>query len=404
MKIIVKQTRSGDFDRWLHFIEIVEPNFMDLSLSKDEHFCSVIKKNIERETGLYVEDEKGHIIGGITYSTNQNHISWLAVHPSYRRHGIASALMRKVIEKLSYADEIRVKTFLKDDAYGTAARSFYKSHGFEPKEILPNEERFPHEVQLFVRKQIDKRLTFNEDEKNYDKYRPTYCKELFDSIIEYAKLDSSKTALEIGVGTGQATEPFLKTGCSVIGVELGNKLAEYSKVKFDHYSNFEIHNMAFEEYKKESGCIDLIYSATAFHWVDELSYEKVNELLRENGVLALFWNVPSGENHPAHEELQKVYDKYMPSPKTEKTTHEKYLDVVNKVKSYGFSNYIHKQFYSTRTFTAKEYLSLLDTYSGHRMLSNDVKEHFYADIESVINKHGSIVIEDTMDLYLMKKI
>lgn len=405
MKFIVKQVKEGDFDRWLEFIKIVEPDFMDIGLAEDEHFCSIIKKNINRETGFYVEDENENIVGAITYSTNQNHISWLAVHPSYRRLGIASALIEEVIEKLSCAEEIHVKTFLRDDAYGAAARSFYKSHGFEPRDILENEERFPHEVQLFIRSHSkDKRLTFNEDEKNYDKYRPTYCKELFDSIVDYGELDFSKTALEIGVGTGQATESILKTGCHVIGVELGDKLAEYSRVKFDHYSNFTIHNLPFEDFKNDADSFDLIYSATAFHWIQNNSYAKVNELLKKGGTLALFWNVPSSDNHPAHDDLQRVYGKYMPSPKAQKSTHEKYRNVVNRVMSYGFSDLIFKQFHGTRAFTAKEYLSLLDTYSGHRMLSSDVKKCFYSDIESVIDKHGGVIIlEDTMDLYLMKK-
>jgi hypothetical protein len=54
---------------------------------------------------------------------------------------------------------------------------------------------------------MDKRLTFNEDPANYERYRPRYCKELFDSIIEYSRINQTKKALEIGIGTGQATLP-----------------------------------------------------------------------------------------------------------------------------------------------------------------------------------------------------
>lgn len=31
---------------------------------------------------------------------------------------------------------------------------------------------------------MDKRFTFNEDVKNYDRWRPRYCKELFNDIIQ----------------------------------------------------------------------------------------------------------------------------------------------------------------------------------------------------------------------------
>ncbi len=39
---------------------------------------------------------------------------------------------------------------------------------------------------------MDKRLTFNEDVENYDKWRPTYCKELFNDIIQYSELNKNK--------------------------------------------------------------------------------------------------------------------------------------------------------------------------------------------------------------------
>jgi hypothetical protein len=61
---------------------------------------------------------------------------------------------------------------------------------------------------------MDYRKIFDAIPKEFDKWRPRYCDGLFADIIELAKLDSSKTVLEIGPGTGQATEPILKTGCA----------------------------------------------------------------------------------------------------------------------------------------------------------------------------------------------
>lgn len=59
---------------------------------------------------------------------------------------------------------------------------------------------------------MDLRTTFNEDEYNYDKARPDYPKELFEDIFNYINLSESGNALEIGIGTGQATLPFLDKG------------------------------------------------------------------------------------------------------------------------------------------------------------------------------------------------
>ncbi|MHB1153924.1 MAG: rRNA adenine N-6-methyltransferase family protein [Eubacteriales bacterium] len=79
---------------------------------------------------------------------------------------------------------------------------------------------------------MDFRKIFDSIPDEFDKWRPRYCDELFTDVIEYSKLDSGKTALEIGPGTGQATEPILKTGCSYTAIELGENLAEYMKCKF----------------------------------------------------------------------------------------------------------------------------------------------------------------------------
>ncbi|MDR2932274.1 MAG: hypothetical protein LBV27_04120 [Oscillospiraceae bacterium] len=45
--------------------------------------------------------------------------------------------------------------------------------------------------------------------KDFDQWRFRYCDALFADIIAYAGLDEQKSVLEIGPGTGQATEPIL---------------------------------------------------------------------------------------------------------------------------------------------------------------------------------------------------
>jgi len=135
---------------------------------------------------------------------------------------------------------------------------------------------------------MDFRLAFNEDEANYDKWRPSYVPELFDEIIRYSGIDETKQALEIGIGTGQATLPILQTKCKLTAIELGRRLAEYSKRKHASFSNFQVVNIDFESLCADSNTFDLIYSATAFHWIpEEVGYTKVFELLKSGGFLAL---------------------------------------------------------------------------------------------------------------------
>ncbi|WP_138205705.1 class I SAM-dependent methyltransferase [Haloimpatiens lingqiaonensis] len=255
----------------------------------------------------------------------------------------------------------------------------------------------------------DLRLKFNEDELNYDRFRPTYVAEMFNDIINYSELNSLKKALEIGIGTGQATLPILKTGCKVTAVELGKNLAEYVKHKFSKFSNFEVKNLEFESFITESNQYDIIYSATAFHWVpQDLALTKVHSLLKPGGTIALFWNHPfvNREDDVVHREIRKAYAKYSPSGKSptefDGSTCKQYADILS---AYHFTDVRTKLYHNRREFNSHDYISLLNTYSDHRALQSDVKSGLENEIVQAIDKFGGkIIIYDTIDLYLAKKL
>jgi len=95
---------------------------------------------------------------------------------------------------------------------------------------------------------LDLKYLFDEAVLNYEKRRPNYGTELFEDVIKYAEITMDKSLLEVGCGTGQATEPFLKTKCSVTAVELGENLASYTREKFKIYENFNVVQSPFEDY------------------------------------------------------------------------------------------------------------------------------------------------------------
>lgn len=185
---------------------------------------------------------------------------------------------------------------------------------------------------------LDKRFVFNEDVENYDKFRPRYCAELFNHIINYAELNSNKSAIEVGIGTGQATKAILETGCLVRAIEIGENLAKYSKNKFSEFDNLEINNISFEDYQYISGCIDLVFSGTAFHWIEEeLGYKKAYDMLARGGTLALFWNRPSGGDNKLYDAIQAIYNQYMPKvkPRNNKSEEEVFDERKKVIKKYG---------------------------------------------------------------------
>lgn len=250
--------------------------------------------------------------------------------------------------------------------------------------------------------------TFDTVADTYEKMRPGYPEELYEDIFKMIAIDESCKAIEIGIGGGQATLPILKTGCKVTAVEYGKNLTELCHKKFRKFPNFSAVNMKFEDYEFENGSCDLIYSASAFHWIpEEIGYSKVFDMLRSGGVFARFANHPYKDKgrEELWQEIQKLYAIYMPGvPAPNEYTEEdakKRADIASK---YGFTDISYKLYYRTRTYTANEYLELLSTYSDHNALAESIRKEFFEKIRDTINNYGGqITIYDTIDLQLARK-
>lgn len=254
---------------------------------------------------------------------------------------------------------------------------------------------------------MDLRTTFNKDEYNYDKARPDYPSELFEEIFKYSNLPTNSNVLEIGIGTGHATLPFIQKGCNLTAVELGDRLAEYCKQKFSAYENFNIINADFLKADLPENHFDMIFSATAFHWIPKDSgYAKVKSLLKPNGVISLFWNHPFVSNTEDETNLASmtVYKKYRPNDKTPIQFDESKCQVIlNELAHYGFRDIQSKIYRRTRTLTSEEYINLIKTYSDHNALPEQLRLAFEQDMKQAIDEvGGKINIYNTIDLYLAR--
>ena len=116
----------------------------------------------------------------------------------------------------------------------------------------------------------------------YEKFRPGYVDELYRAVFEYINIDSNSKAVEVGIGGGQATLPFLKTGCSLTAVDYGDNFCNLCREKFKDYPNFSAISGKFEDLDFYHDEYDLIYSASAFHWIpEEIGYKKVYDMLKD---------------------------------------------------------------------------------------------------------------------------
>lgn len=249
---------------------------------------------------------------------------------------------------------------------------------------------------------MDFRKTFDKIPESFDKYRPRYCKELFQELEVVCGLDSKKKVLEIGPGTGQATEPILKTGCDYTAIELGENFRSFMKNKFGCYQNFHIVNADFENYRFDENTYDLVYSAATIQWIpEEIAFTKTYGMLKPGGCLAMFMtrSDETSANPSLRDEIDRVYEKHF-------RVQQRYSCKLNyeNVLNYGFENLTYKEWKIKRVLSADEYICYISTHCEHITLVEPYKSNFYAGINKAIMDAGNeIVIIDTIPLYLAWK-
>ena len=128
--------------KWLELVSIVSDHFPGLIM---EEYTQTLDKNIRRKTALCVKAD-GNIVGILLFSPEQHCLSCMAVHPEYRRQGIASALVAEMLRLMPQGD-LHVTTFREEDEKGIAPRALYQSFGFEPDKLFVE---FDYPVQQFV--------------------------------------------------------------------------------------------------------------------------------------------------------------------------------------------------------------------------------------------------------------
>ena len=241
---------------------------------------------------------------------------------------------------------------------------------------------------------MDLRRTFDHQAFLYDKARPHYPLDLFDKIIEVTGLQTGDHLLEIGPGTGQATQSFAAKGFRITGVELGEHLAEVARHKLRHYPDIDIITGSFEKAELPKHEFKLVYSATAFHWIKpEVKYAKTHELLMAGGHLAIIHtnHVSDEEGDAFHVATQPIYDKYWPregkpAPILPKTNTLKAPDDLDE----KFFKWVHFQtFPVVIDYTTEQYLELRNTYSPTLALPEDKRTAFLADLGGLIDREFS---------------
>ena len=243
--------------------------------------------------------------------------------------------------------------------------------------------------------------------EDYDYGRPQYPEELYTAVSRFSGIASASEILEVGAGTGQATDLFAAHGHHLDLLEVSEQQVAFLQGKYGEQDDIKVIKSYFDDYEPDKQ-YDLIYSATAFHWIKcENGYPKAWRMLRESGTMAVFWNVffdlyHSGGIFDGLNELRKTY---MPNESLGddlETIKEKRIRQITVGGYFDTPEYI--EFHWTDQYDAKRFAALMGTESKALALSAQQRTAYLQNIERYILEQGGVVdVPQTVSLYLMKK-
>ncbi|TCN32096.1 methyltransferase family protein [Kribbella orskensis] len=236
------------------------------------------------------------------------------------------------------------------------------------------------------------RKTFGEDAELYDRVRPTYPHKLYDDLAWLLGNPTRPRVLEIGPGTGQATAPMLKRGWSVKAVELSPDLARVARAKLP---GLEVITADFESWELPPEKFDLVFSATAFHWIDpDIRVQKAADALGPGGMLAVISTEHiAGGSHQLFVDFEDCYQRFNPDPPGEGLLPADAIptDSAEFDASGRFGPVEFRRYEWERRYTTAEYLDLLSSYSGHRALTDEARDRLYGCISARIDAVGGSI-------------
>lgn len=132
MKREITYAAPADIAGWRRFLPLVIDGFPRL---EERSHLEQVRQYIRRQQALIVRDGDA-IIGAAAFSSQAGSVDFLAVHPQYRRYGVARALLDFMAREPLAGREISITTFRQGDRADTGQREAYRRLGFAGSELL----------------------------------------------------------------------------------------------------------------------------------------------------------------------------------------------------------------------------------------------------------------------------
>jgi trans-aconitate methyltransferase len=239
--------------------------------------------------------------------------------------------------------------------------------------------------------------------REYDRARPSYTAEMVDDIVA---LLPGNDVVEVGAGTGKATVLFAVRGLAMTCVEPDPEMAAVLMENTRLLPDVIVTVSSFEDFQP-AGLYDCLLAAQSWHWTSrEHRWVKAASMLREGGLVALFWNREQSHRSPLLSAVADVYrrhgldesnqgspDRAPPAwPRDEMEQQPTLTDV--EVRTYE----------STHSYSTAAWLAYAASTSNMLILEPAQREAIFAEVAAVINDAGGVLeVHRRCDLYLARR-
>lgn len=134
----------------------------------------------------------------------------------------------------------------------------------------------------------DRALSFGEEAKSYDEYRPRYPREAVEWVMEVTKTPIHDV-VDVGAGTGALTALLVSMGFAVTAFDADEKMIDQLRHSVPEAT---AGTSRAEQLPLGNASVDAVTVAQAFHWFDPVvAAHEFTRVLRPGGVIGLFWNL-----------------------------------------------------------------------------------------------------------------
>ena len=241
----------------------------------------------------------------------------------------------------------------------------------------------------------EQRLAFGRVAELYDRARPSYPAVTIDALVEHCGLIAGSRVLEVGAGTGKATELLAARDLDVTAIEPSADMAAVARVKLERWPDVRVVEGMFEDWASDER-FDAVVSVQAWHWVDPaMRYALAHRALTPGGTLAAVWAFPDWARCPERDALSRAYGRapvelvpdFPMHPESEPTRLAG--DWTTEIAAAGgFGQAAVHRFDWSVSYTAKAYTDLLQTHQDHILLRASERAALMSEIEGAISSQG----------------